>query len=139
VDSPTDLAENIVAQAPGKDVLFVAALETAEAPPRERLHPLAALSLVLGLAAAIGGFVTTELEPWLRGVIVLVAGIPAVLASNRALPEIGSVQQIGSAEVPKRGRTPAKIGGALAWMAITVFGLYSFLWVMAQILPSAKP
>ena len=139
VESNTDLAENVVARAPGKDVLFATALETAEAAPRERFHPLAGLSLVLGLVATVGGLVTTDLEPWLRGVIVLVAGIPAVLASNRALPEIGSVQQIGSAEVPRYGRTPAKIGGALAWVAIAVFGLYGFLWLMAQILPSAKP
>jgi oligopeptide/dipeptide ABC transporter ATP-binding protein len=139
VESPTELAHDIVAKAPAKDVLFVAALEAAEEKPKERFHPLAAVALVLGLLASVGSLFTLDLDPWLRGLIVMLTGIPAVIASNKALRDIGAVFKIGDTKVPRYGRAPAKLGGSLAWLALSIFGFYVILWTAAQTLPTAKP
>jgi len=139
VSAPTELAHDIVAQAPGKDVLFVAALEAAEEKPKEHFHPLAGVALVLGLLASVGSLFTLDLDPWLRGLIVMITGIPAVFASNKALRDIGAVFNIGDTKKPRYGRAPAKLGGSLAWLALSIFGFYVILWIAAQTLPTAKP
>jgi oligopeptide/dipeptide ABC transporter ATP-binding protein len=139
VEEPTELAQDIVAKAPAKDVLFVTALEAAEEKPKEKFHPLSAVALVLGLAASVGSLFTLDLDPWLRGLIVMITGIPAVIASNKALRDIGAIFKIGDTKVPRYGRAPAKLGGSLAWLALSLFGFYVILWICAQTLPTAKP
>jgi peptide/nickel transport system ATP-binding protein len=131
-DSPTDLPDDVVERAPDKAVLAeeVDKLLASEHRGR-RISPFAIVALVLGLATPIVAFVLRDQDVLLRGGLVMLLGIPAVLAGRETLRAV----RTGDGQV--RGRTAAKTGTGLAWICLAVWILYCIGWVLSEVLPSA--
>jgi oligopeptide/dipeptide ABC transporter ATP-binding protein len=138
VESPTELPQEIVERAPDKEELFeVAAEALPEAPPR-RLLLGAVIGFVLGVAAPVVALLARDAAVFVRGLLVMGLGIPAVLLTRSALREIRAHLAVSKEGVP-RGRILAKIGSGLAWMSITIWVAYCILWLLAEALPEAQP
>jgi peptide/nickel transport system ATP-binding protein len=138
VASPSDLPEDIVEQAPDKEELFETAIEALPEPPPRRLLLGALLGFVLGVATPVLALLARDAAVFLRGLLVMALGIPAVLLTRRALSEIRTQLAVSKEGVP-RGRILAKIGSGLAWMSLTIWAAYCILWVLAEVLPEAQP
>ena len=138
VATPTDLPKDIVEQAPDKEELFEAAIEALPEPPPRRLLVGALVGFVLGVATPVLALLARDADVFLRGLLVMALGIPAVLLTRRALSEIRGRLAVSKEGVP-RGRILAKIGSGLAWLSLTIWVAYCILWALAEVLPEAQP
>jgi oligopeptide/dipeptide ABC transporter ATP-binding protein len=134
VDSPTELAEDVVERAPAKSVLAdEAASALAVLEPKKRFCWLSLVAFFLGIAAPVTAFMLRDMDVTIRGGVTMLFGIPAVLTGRTALREVRE----GKGYV--RGRIFARTGFMLAWTALVVWGFYCFFWLLANVLPEATP
>ena len=138
VESPTDLASEIVEQAPDKGELFEVAAEALPEAPRRPLLPEAVLGFVLGVLTPVLALLARDADVFLRGLLVMGLGIPSVLLTRRALHKIRGHLAVSKEGVP-RGRMFAKLGSGFAWASLVVWAGYCILWLLAQAMPEATP
>jgi oligopeptide/dipeptide ABC transporter ATP-binding protein len=131
-ESVTDLPDELVDTAPDKAALAQVAEEAVEQAPPLRVSFAAVIGGVLGIAAAVLGIALHDLDVSLRGFIVMALGVPAVLACRAGMRAI----EAGKGRV--LGRSVARIGWILAWLALTVWVLYCLGWLIANVLPGAE-
>jgi hypothetical protein len=133
IESAIDLPAEVVEQAVDKAVLVEEAIAVVAASrPKARLSLYAVAAFVLGLLAPILAIVLLDQDVTVRGGVVMLFGIPAVLAARRARREIF----LGAGAV--KGRLLVQFGAAFAWIALSIWALYCFLWLVS-LLPEAQP
>ncbi|MEY2457731.1 MAG: glutathione transport system ATP-binding protein [Acidimicrobiaceae bacterium] len=133
LESATDLPAEVVDDAVDKAVLVEEAIAVIEANrPKTRLSLFAVAAFVLGLLAPVLAIVLLDQDVTVRGGVVMLFGIPAVLAAQRARREIF----LGAGSV--KGRFLVQFGAAFAWIALSIWALYCFLWLVS-LLPEAQP
>jgi len=133
IESATDLPAAVLEQAVDKAVLVEEAIAAIEASrPRTRLSLYAVAAFVLGLLTPILAFALTDQDVTVRGGVVMLLGIPAVFAARRARREIF----LGAGAV--KGQLLVRFGAAFAWVALAIWGMYCFLWLVS-LLPEAQP
>jgi oligopeptide/dipeptide ABC transporter ATP-binding protein len=133
VESAIDLPAEVVEQAVDKAVLVEEAIAVVAASrPKARLSLYAVAAFVFGLLAPILAVVLLDQDVTVRGGAVMLFGIPAVLAARRARREIF----LGAGAV--KGRLLVQFGAAFAWIALSIWALYCFLWLVS-LLPEAQP
>jgi hypothetical protein len=131
--SVTEIPDELVEQAPDKDVLAEVAEAAVDKPPPLRVSPAALIGFVLGVATPITAFVLRDLDVFVRGLIVMALGIPAVFACRAGLRAVAA----GKGRI--LGRAPARIGWVFAWIGLVVWALYCAGWLIGNTLPEASP
>jgi oligopeptide/dipeptide ABC transporter ATP-binding protein len=102
---------------------------------RARLRPAAIGAFLLGLLTTV---VTIALQiagvdPEVKGLAIMVTGIPAVWLGSRSLKAIKRAPKV------LKGRTLVGLGLAMAWVPLTLWVAYCIGWLLANTLPEAKP